>query len=252
MSRSNNTELTNPSKRFFEWNGDAVGFKYFDKTLGEKGEKVPVPLPFRFLVLDTLSCIKGFSDADQSGYWSNEIRDIKTDELVVRTKKGIAAKGVYEKVISLPDTTGSKYCQSVYIGYMLGDKMEICNIAIVGAALGAWIEFRKKNKSKIYEGAVTVNEMLDGKKGNTNYKIPVFKMIDITPEKENQAKELDKELQTFLSLYLKKNATTSIEQTSETIAIKEVAKEEINVPSMAGDAPPESVYVSDPNDDLPF
>ena len=42
MSRSNNTELINPAKRFYEWNGDKGGFRYFDKQLGEKGERIEV------------------------------------------------------------------------------------------------------------------------------------------------------------------------------------------------------------------
>ena len=59
MSRSNPTDFNNPSQKNFEWNGESGGFRYFDKSLGEKGERVQVDLPFRFLVLDCLSTILG-------------------------------------------------------------------------------------------------------------------------------------------------------------------------------------------------
>ncbi len=71
MSRSNPTELApNPATKFFDWNGAEGFFYYFDKNKGDKGEKVAISLPFTFLVLDCLSTIKGFSDADQKGFYS--------------------------------------------------------------------------------------------------------------------------------------------------------------------------------------
>lgn len=39
MSRSHNTELKNPSTRFYQWSGDNGNLNYFDKELGEKGQK---------------------------------------------------------------------------------------------------------------------------------------------------------------------------------------------------------------------
>ena len=146
MSRSNNTEIANPSKVYYEWSGAQGNFKYFDKERGEKGERVTVPLPFKFIVLDTLSTIKGYSDADKSGFWSNEVRDIKKDELTVKTRQGIAARGVYENVNQSRDCRGAKYCQSVYIGAYIDNKLTICNIWLDGAAMSAWIDFRKQGK----------------------------------------------------------------------------------------------------------
>lgn len=202
MSRSNNVEIKNPADKFFEWKGEG-GFKYFDKSKGEKGENVNITLPFHFLVLDCLSTIKGFSDADQSGYWSNEVRDLKTENFTVRNKKGICAKGLYEAVINDRRINGAKYCQSVYIGYLDGTELRLGNLQLTGAALGAWIDFRKKNK--VYEGAIKVAKWLDCKKGKTDYTTPVFEMIAVKPETDEKAKELDKELQKYLTLYFAKN-----------------------------------------------
>jgi hypothetical protein len=199
MSRSNNTELKNPATKFIEWKSEKKHFQYFDK---QAEKNIDIKLPFKFLVLDTLSTIKGYSDIDKSGFWSNEIRDIKHDELIVRTKKGTCYKGLYDGLAGARDCTGSKYCQSVYIALKTKDGMEIANIQILGAALGQWIDFRKKNN--IMEGAIEVSEFESGKKGKTEYNMPVFKKIATTKESDEEAKKLDKILQEYLSLYFKK------------------------------------------------
>lgn len=210
MSRSNpEVRLINPAKRFFEWNGDQGGFRYYDK---DKKEKVNVPLPFTFLVLDQLVTVGGFSDAMQSGFWSNEIRkrDIKNGILKVRTKKGLVCEGSWNDIKG--KEAGMDYCESVYIGFFDENKeLVIGNIKMKGAAISAWFnytngEFDEKGKRLTeahdpYKGAITVKTMLDGKKGKTEYKIPVFENKEIKPETEQLAVDLDAKLQEFLKAY---------------------------------------------------
>lgn len=222
MSRSNNTEIPNPAVHFYNWNGDTGGFRYFDKSLGEKGERVAVPLPFSFMVLDTLSTIKGYDDSSNSGYWSNEIRDIKRDILTVRTKGGIASKGTYEQVITDRNCNGAKYCQSVYVAIKYGEEMKIANIQMLGAALGAWIEFRKKNN--VYTEAVTVSEFIEGRKGKTVYQIPVFKAIPASDDSAAIAMDLDKQLQEYLKVYFERTR----EQIAEVHLAEKVTAENVN------------------------
>jgi hypothetical protein len=226
MSRSNNSELQNPATKFFEWNGEAGIFRYWDKEMAVEGHEKPganvnITLPFTFVVLDSLSTIKGFSDADNSGFWSNEVRDIKRDEMIVKTKKGVCAKGIYEKVITDRNCNGAKYCQSVYIAYKPGkDKpLEIANIQFTGAALSSWIEFRKNNK--VFEGAIIVKGVKQGQKGKVIYQMPVFQKLDLTPETEKNALELDKVLQVYLKAYLQHNNDIVAEtNVTENAAIK--------------------------------
>jgi len=206
MSRSINTDLINPAKHFIEWKGEKGILQYYQKSIDDskQGENIEVPIPFRFLVLDCLSTIKGYSDADQSGYWSNEIRDLKKEELIVKTKKGTAFKGLYSAAIASRDTIGCKYCQSVYIAYWTESKeMIIANLQLTGAAVSSWIEFRKQNK--IYEGAIEIVGKQEATKGKTIYQIPVFKKITTTQETDEIAKDLDVELQEYLTMYFKRN-----------------------------------------------
>jgi len=200
MSRSNNTELINPATRFFEWNGEKGLIKYYDK---QEKKQIELELPFQFLVLDCLSTITGFSDADNSGFWSNEVRDLKNEVLVVRNKKGKQFEGTYEQ-LQAANITGTKYCQSVYIMFKneVGEA-EIGNIKMVGSSLSAWIEFRKK--AKIFDLAITITGTVKGKKGKTEYYMPVFETSEPTTNDNQIAIDMDKELQSYLKSYFAKN-----------------------------------------------
>ena len=251
MSRTINNEVINPAKHFLSWKSDKKCFEYYDKEkinpeTKEHGVNVEIKLPFKFLVLDTLSTIKGWSDADQSGFWSNEVRDIKAEPFSVKTKKGECAKGLYENIMAARDMTGARYCQSVYIMMKEGKEMIMANIQIIGAALGQWIEFRKKNK--IFTGAVEVKTCIEGTKGKTVYNMPVFTKIDTTPETNEQANKMDSELQEYLSGYFKNRKSVI-----ETEVIDKVVRQE--EPDQFNDVLAEgfpSTNSKDDGDDLAF
>jgi hypothetical protein len=250
MSRSNNTDIQNPAVRYYEWKGGDGDIRYWDKNKGEKGEEVKVPLPFSFLVLDRLSCITGFSDAHQSGYWSNEVRNLKTDKLTVRTKKGVVATDLYANLSGVMNQ-GAQYAQSVYIAIKGADgKLEIANIKFTGSSVGPWIDLMKGKD--IYKYAVVINGKVPKKKGKTEYFEPVFALKDvIKPETEAEAIELDKVLQEYLSSYFKRTNTQQVESSSDQAAVTSmVASSNGN-----GNGSEEVVDVNAitvPLDDLPF
>lgn len=258
MSRSNQTELINPAQKFFEWVGSKGILKYFDKSKGEKGENVFVSLPFTFLVLDRLSTIRGFSDADQSGFWSNEVRDLKKEVFNVRTKKGLIASDYYAKLAPILNQ-GASYCQSVYIA-VKDDKgnFQINNFQIHGSAIGEWINICKGKN--IYKYAVTISAAAPMTKGATKYFIPVFKLNPkITEAAENRAIELDKELQEYLTAYFNRNKADQQEAVKpeevltdrQRQGINEVEKEESLQP-VNGTVENPADEVTEPIDDLPF
>ena len=255
MSRSNpNENLVNPAKFFYEWDGGDGGFKYFDKSLGEKGEKVKQELPFTFIPLDVLVTIKGFNESEQKGYWSNEIRqfDIKTGILTVRSKAGVEMIGTYEQVKAKLGTKGADYCQSVYCATKGADgKLVLNNIQIKGAALGAWIKFVKKNN--INEVAVAVKDMVKKKKGRVDYVEPVFSAVKIKEETNQEAIELDKLLQEYLKTYLAKNASSPTAEEPK----QEQQKAEPSKPAAAASAAvvdniPSDIISDMEDDNLPF
>lgn len=223
MSRSNPQEtLTNVAKRFYQWDGDNSGFKYFDKTLGEKdaegkikGQNVTTPLPFTFLVLDSLVTVKGYNEPESKGYWSNEVRDVTKDLMTVKSKTGVEMTGTWKQIKEKLSSKGAEYTQSVYIGIKdAAGKLEIANIQLKGAALNAWIDFLKK--VKINEIAVSVKTSVSKKKGKVVYQEPVFTAIKINEKTNQEAIELDKELQIYLTAYLAKNASAPTAPTTNT------------------------------------
>lgn len=195
MSRSNPTTNLNPSKKFFNWAGSEGKLVYYDK---QKEERVPEKLPFTFMVLDQLSTITGFSEQDKSSYWSNEVRNIKQDELTVKTSSGVKEVGKYEDLQNVRNK-GAKYAKSIYIAYKENDVLAIGNIKASGAALTAWIEF--SNKHDVYKCAVALTGNEAAKKGTTEYFIPVFEPVVIGEESDKEAVELDKELQKYFKDY---------------------------------------------------
>lgn len=227
MSRSNNTDIVSPVKRYFEWSSEHGSFKYYDK---EEKKNVPVPLPFRFMVLDQLNSIGGFSDSAQSSFWSNDVRDMRTEVLTVRTKDGLVASGVYEKIKDRIKAEGAKYAKTVFIAYYDADKhLYIGSIKFIGSSVSAWIDWSKGKD--VMQGAVEVSTFIEEKKGATRYKVPVFKTITAGPDAEGIAMDLDVELQQYLKAYFEK---------SKQVASEAVAETEAKAPQQTGYTYPET------------
>lgn len=225
MSRSNpNTTINSPCSRYFEWNSDTHQFKYYDKELDnpktkKKGMNVLINLPFTFIVLDQLTTIKGFND-EEKGIWSNEVRNLKTEPLTIRVKKGIVATGLYSEEL-LKNMDGAKYSKSVYIAYFDKapdgtNKLNIGNIQFNGASVGAWIELNKQYK-KLEEEFIAISawSFKAEKKGKVDFTVPVFKSVPVTEKTNLEATELDKVLQIYLTDYFKKGAAATEEVKDE-------------------------------------
>ena len=199
---------TNPASHFLKVKSGAVS--YWDSSAQEN---VTVPTPLEFIVLDQLATIKGWSDQDESGYWSNEVRSVGKDVLSVRTKKGLKEQGVWKDIKGSVGIAGSKYHSSIYIAAKGRDGLEIQNLSLTGAALNAWIEFTQKNK--VNRVKVILSGWSDAKKGSVSYKVPVFEAVPMEDGERDEAIELDKQLQSYLNEYF--NYTPEEEHT-ETVA----------------------------------
>lgn len=252
MSKSRPT-AKNPSTRFIDWHGgeDATDrLTYWDK---EQETSIGVPLPFSFLVLDELHTVTGFNDAQHSGYWANEVKDLKNDIIVVRTKQGIQAKGTYDQIKAL-NLNGLKYAKSVYVGYYDdANELAIGNIKLAGAALTAWIEFNKR--FNVEQCAVQLLKA-DGpyKKGSTTYYVPVFDGRAVSPETDKRWVELDRELQTYLDVYLHQDPDTTELKREESVDAPDVEEVETVTPPAEEPKQPEKKQDDQPIDlsDVPF
>lgn len=212
MSRSNQTELINPAKRFIEFAGGEGGLRYFDKTLGEKGENVAIELPYKFFVLDRVSQVTGGVDIDGGyvGYWSNAVKNLTTQKLIVRSKRGVEVEGFYKDIKGY---TGVKFMTGLYVATKNDDgEFQIELLKLKGSSLTAWIEFTKAHRN-IYEGAFGITGIAERKKGTNKYYEPVFEhYAKVSEDAENVAQMLDKQLQEYLTAYFAQAGIAEVEQ----------------------------------------
>lgn len=266
MSRSCPTETSaNPSTRFFEWKGGEGALTYYDK---EAKERVFVKGAFRFLVLDVLSTVTGYHDK-KGGIYSNEVRNVSTDNLVVKFfKAGEIANGLWSAIKKDVAYEKGQFAASVYIAFREAGKegpLQIGNIKMSGCALSPWFDFRKAHRKDIETDKAVVikagTEITTGSGRNTiTFIPPVFSLVDATPETNAEAVALDKELQAFLKGHLKRSVDETLDQRTGH------AEEEADQRHPAEDEPPEYVEEvarraprpSDPDldaaeeDDIPF
>lgn len=196
------TKTTNPTSKFLEWKSNNKSFSFFDK---EAKQNVEVKLPLTFIVLEEYHCIKGFSDSDQTGIYSNEVLQIGTEELEVKTFKGrIIAKGLYKDIKGAVNSAGGNYHKSIYAVTKEG---ELINISLKGAAVSKWSKLVEKGAWKrLSDEWVTIESAEDHKKGMVKYSTPNFVFNTSLSDAELkmvQAKAT--ELENYLTTYFAKD-----------------------------------------------
>ncbi|HUD76037.1 MAG TPA: hypothetical protein VMQ76_13275 [Terracidiphilus sp.] len=246
MSRSNPTsDSPNPCTRWHEWNGEKGHVKYYDK---EKKENVDLALPFTFIVLDELAVIKGWHESSESGITSNEVRDVRKESMTVKAfKGGPLAEGFYTQIKDKVAAAGGHYVANLYVAFKSGDALALGSLQFKGAALGAWMDFRKAHRKDILEQAIQITGFDEGKKGRVIFRTPKFKLLAIKEETNTQAVEIDKGvLQPYLADYFKR---TRVEQ----VAQPQIHDEDENryLPTQHEPEPPEFGGEAE-EDDIPF
>ena len=253
MSRSNPTDnMPHPCTRWIEWDGSNGEFRYYDK---EKKENIPLGNKYTFILLDQLATVKGWHDASESGIFSNEIRDITQDVLVVKSfKGGPLAEGTYKTIRDRIIAHGGHFTANCYIAIKSDTGLAIASIQFKGAALSAWMEFGKKNRGELYKKAIRCNGFEEGKKGKITFRVPIFSLTDVSPETDAKAIECDKELQEFLKGYFSRTRT---EQVARPPADTPVEPGERQAPGRGthdnfNDLPDDIPWQDDPDDSTPF
>lgn len=189
-----------------EWNGEKGVLSYYDK---EKQENVIMDDGFTFLLLDQLSTVKGWHDASDSRIFANEVRDTKSETLVVKAFKhnGVLAEGFYASIRDRVGSIGGAFVANLYVAFKSGNELHIGSVQFKGAALSVWSDFKKEHRAELYSKAIVMKGVTEGKKGRIVFKTPLFHLKDITPETNQAAVELDKKLQDYLAGYFKKPKT---------------------------------------------
>ena len=207
--------IKNPATKFLSWKSNDQCFSYYDK---DKQENVLVKLPFKFLFLDQLQSVKGWSDALSGQIISNEVKTVSDQELNVicyhKNNKGentktTIAKGLYSQIKDAVVSAGAKYHKSIYI--MLEDGT-LANIQLKGASVKEWGDFFNRSKKRLADEWIVIDSAKAGKKGAVKFFTPEFKFERSLSESEaEQADSVFDELDAYLQQYLKKPIVTEIE-----------------------------------------
>jgi hypothetical protein len=219
MSLSNPT-TKNPATKFIEWSGSKGQFKYYDKT---EETNVFFETSIYIIPLDDLSCIKGYDDQNNCGYYSNEVKFLDKQKLYVKSfKGGVVADGIY-KDLKLP--SGCRFTKSIYAAMITGNKenveLELVNFQLNGSAIGSWIDA----KVKVDSGEVIILKpsTVELKKGTTIYFAPQIIRSEKREDILQRCIDMDKELQKYLDAYL--NVDHREERTEDNVVSNQEKKD---------------------------
>jgi hypothetical protein len=205
------TPQSNPATKFIDWKSNDKCFSFYNK---ETSSNEQIHLPFKFLVLDEMHCIKGWNDATQSAIFSNEVKFISQETIIVKPFKGNEiAKGLYKDIKEKVKSAGGHYVKSIYI--MLEDGT-LANLQLKGSSVQAWGEFTQKTRSRLADEWVEVKTAKDGKKGAVKFSIPEFTFLrSISDSEAEQADEVFNTLEAYLKTYLAKAEVPIVENETE-------------------------------------
>jgi hypothetical protein len=197
MSLSNPRQV-NPASKFIEWSGSKGKFYYYDKAAQENvffEDKIYI------VPLDELSTIKGFHKQSESSIYSNEVKNITKEKLIVKSFKGGAiASGLYSEIKG--SLEGGKFGKSIYAAMIStdGKDLELVNFQLHGSSLGSFIDAKiNVDNGNVIVLAPSTEEL---KNGNTIYFAPKIIKKEVRPDIMDRCKDMDKELQTYLDGYI--------------------------------------------------
>lgn len=252
-----NPKLANPVKKFINWSGNVKNpnFFYYDK---EKEENIYLKTPLFMIPLDELSTIKGFNKEDNTGIYSNEVRNTVKDVLRVRTFKGTdIARGIYKEIKGHIIAGGGKFAKSVYAilitaGENKGKRnYELVNFQFYGSSLGPWIESNIRVDS--IQGIKLSIENEIQTVGTTEFYSPIIEKVKIGKQEAQAAVDFDKKLQNYLSQYFDDQKAEIVEEETTTIIDLTEEKTEENIAAeMYIDSEPKKEDDFSDIDDLPF
>tara|TARA_R110000822_G_scaffold309096_2_gene437991 strand:- start:3815 stop:4618 length:804 start_codon:yes stop_codon:yes gene_type:complete len=207
--KPDNQVLTNPAKFFIQWKSKDEAFIYYNK---DKKVDVKMPKPFVFIPLSMAYTLKGYNQKKQKSYIANEIENIETDILSIRSydvskKANTEWTGTFKDLKEVMDDN-IKYTISLYAAIKSKKgEMTLVNLQLNGAALFHWFEFAKKND--IWSNAIKVEKDTDEKNGAVKYKAPVYELSSISDEDDIEAGKLQTEIESYLKEYYAKNRASN-------------------------------------------
>lgn len=188
----------NPATIFIEWSGSKGKFYFYDKFTKEN---VYFEETIYMVPLDELSTIKGYHDDSRSGIYSNEVKNISKDKLIVKSfKGGLIASGLYNEIKG--SLEGGKFGKSIYAAKVSDDgkDLTLVNFQLYGSSLGSFIDAKINVDSG---NVISLNSSTEElKKGTTIYFAPKIKKHEVRKDILERCVNMDIELQNYLNSYI--------------------------------------------------
>jgi hypothetical protein len=169
---SNTDSKQHPATLKLTWDNTNANFKAYDKTTKTTTN---LSLPLKFMVIDSYSTITGWDDKSGTSFYSNEVKNVSSEQLIVKNGIGTVMAGLYNDIKLGLEEIKAKYTTSLYVVFADGT---IGNIILAGKNNFNWFEFRKASKGKLTQNWIGIGNPQAFKKGSITWHEPEFKILD--------------------------------------------------------------------------
>ena len=206
MGRSTpSTWVPNPAKITVEYSGEHGAFRVYDK---ENKERIDLDVPFRFVWVETMVAIMGFSEKFNKRLTSNELNRTKArtepfDIFFFEEKNGKAERvtvlsGPYKEIKDEARSAGATYAFVVYAVAEGGNGPikdgDIIRIVMNGSCRNAWIDAGPER----WPSGIEFFDVVKKKKGKTEYLEPMFRQFEAEDDCIAKAVNADKMVQAWI------------------------------------------------------
>mgnify|MGYP003694197153 CR=1 FL=1 len=200
MSRSNPSENTNPNPatRWFGGTANTGSTAHMTKRPRRTSMSAATLRSFCWI---SLGSVHGWHDASDSGITRTQVKDTRQDALVVKAfKGGNDRRGHLQGHQDRVNVVGGQFVASCYIAFNgRRGALAIGSLRLKGAALGAWMEFRKSHRADPTEGH-SDQGLHRRQEGEGRFpRAPNLSTKEISPETDAAAIALDTTLQEFFA-----------------------------------------------------
>lgn len=180
MSNFFNESVSNPVTVWGEFRGKAGNFRFWDKNADE-GEEQAESADLAIFPLFIHSGVAGFHKRIERSMYSNEVQNLKTDELVVKCNSEEVARGVWNDIKDKVVANGGKFANIVYGMRIVNNgtkespsyAYDLVALKFSGVALGSWLDARVNAGQRKYVFLTKGEYSVSG--DNEFYKMKVVK-----------------------------------------------------------------------------
>ena len=201
MSRSEqfNERKQSPVSAILEWKAKETDgfFSVYDKEAGDIAVK-----ELSFVLLGERSCVNGYYAKQNTGAWSNEVKDTTKEPMTVMYKKdgkvSKIAEGLYKAIKPEVESAGLKFHKAVYAMVYNSDEVAdgtIVKLMLKGAALYAWSQFRDSGGAK--QGIKFTGASIQ-QNGAIKYNIPLFEAEALAQDVSEESELAYEQVKSYL------------------------------------------------------